>query len=93
MDERNWASKMGEEGDESGRRWRVSFGGGGEEDDESVRMMDEEVRAWGGWERDESLRAYLRKRKWVWNGKVKLTVKEIEKERNKYYFNESGNKK
>ena len=93
MDERNWASKMGEEDDESGRRWRVSFGGGSEEDDESVRMMDEEVRAWGGWERDESLRAYLRKRKWVWNGKVKLTVKEIEKERNKYYFNESGNKK
>ena len=29
-------------------RWCVSFGGGGEEDDESVRMMDEEVRAWGG---------------------------------------------
>ena len=52
MDERNWALKMGEEGDESGRRWRVSFGGGGEEDDESVRMMDEEDDGWGG----ESLR-------------------------------------
>nr|POE78221.1 hypothetical protein CFP56_79503 [Quercus suber] len=26
MDERHWVSKMGEEEDESGRRWSVSFG-------------------------------------------------------------------
>ena len=51
-------------------RWCASFGGGGEDDDESVRMMGESVRVWGGWEFDdesvESLRAYLRKREWVW---------------------------
>ena len=40
-------------------------------------------------ERGESLRAYLRRSEWVWNG----WVKEIEKEINKYYFNVSGNKK
>ena len=42
IDERSWASKIGEEDDESGWRWSMSFDGGGEEDDESVRMMDEE---------------------------------------------------
>ena len=36
---------MGEEDDESGRRWYASFGGSNEDDDGSVRMMDEsEVR-------------------------------------------------
>ena len=45
MDERSWASKMGEEDDESGQRWCASFSGSDEDDDESVRMMDEsEVR-------------------------------------------------
>ena len=45
MDERSWASKMGEEDDESGQRWCASFGGSDEDNDESVRMMDEsEVR-------------------------------------------------
>ena len=56
MDEWSWASKMGEEDDKSSRQWCVSFdammrelrqwcmsfSGGGSEDDESVRMMDEE---------------------------------------------------
>ncbi|KAK7855997.1 hypothetical protein CFP56_025426 [Quercus suber] len=32
---------MGEEDYPMGRRWCVSFGGSGEDDDESVRMMDE----------------------------------------------------
>ena len=41
MDERSWASKMGEEDDESGRRWCASFDGSNEDDDELVRMMDE----------------------------------------------------
>ena len=42
MDEWSWASKMGEEDDKSSRQWCVSFSGGSGEDDESVRMMDEE---------------------------------------------------
>ena len=32
---------MGEVDDESGQRWCASFGGSDEDDDESVRMMDE----------------------------------------------------
>ena len=104
MDERSWASKMGEEDDESGRRWCVgrrrcvSFGGGGENNDESVRMMDEEDDGWIG----KSLR---RMRVWWWIGgeseslfekeRMSVKVKEIEKERKKevLHFNESGNKK
>ena len=51
------ASKMGEDDDESGRRWCVgqrrcvgrrrcmSFGGNGEDNDESMRMIDGSVRA------------------------------------------------
>ena len=36
---------MGEEDDESGRRWCASFGGSNEDDDGSMRMTDEsEVR-------------------------------------------------
>ena len=36
---------MGEEDDELGQRWCTSFGGNDEDDDKSVRMMDEsEVR-------------------------------------------------
>ena len=59
----DWALKMGD-GAWVGNGWTVcelqwwcmNFGGGGEEDDESV-----EVRVWwGGWERGESL-IYLRK--------------------------------
>ena len=41
MDERSWASKIGEEDDELGRRWCASFDGSGEDDAESVRTMNE----------------------------------------------------
>ena len=40
---------------------------------------------------DDSLRVlFLRKREWAWNGRG---LKGIERERNKYYFNVSENKK
>ena len=38
IDERNWASKIGEGDDELGWRWSVSFDGGSEEDDELVKV-------------------------------------------------------
>ena len=60
MDEWSWALKIGEEDDESGQWWCVSFGGGSEDDGWGgwwVRMMDKtKVRVWGEWERGESTR-------------------------------------
>ena len=41
MDDQSWASKMGEEDNESGRQWCVSFSGGEEEYDELAK-----VRVW-----------------------------------------------
>ena len=38
MDDRSGASKMGEEDNESGRRWCVSFSGGGQEYDELAKV-------------------------------------------------------
>ena len=55
-----WTALGFEDGAWASMQWSVSFGGSGEDDDESVRMMDEsEVRAWWeGWEASESLREF-----------------------------------